>query len=388
MSYGPLFTNVIEAAAAPGQHTGHAVITIPDTKSSMPHQFEYPHLIHPATLDAIFHLIFVAYAEGNRMAEAAIPVSMGKMYIAANQPQGPGAMFVGFSHAVKSSDREAAGDLVVSDESWSETKIEVRDLAVRQVSSGGSDAMQSASAMLASPKRVAQLEWKADIDTLTGDAATELLRKSPPTGIHPALDVKLSSRLNLWLELACHKHADLRVLALGARSHPWLLDTLRQFAPRSGRRMTFQECTLLDSFEDDVNTIKQELVSDNLSIRFESLTLPSATPSQIEDLGTYDLFIIGLEGASLELQNYSRPKHPLSFHGPRKNSQTSRHSSPMQNICYGSREEMHQWTKKRCNLVPRQVCSARYALKCLRSFCHILLSIQRRNWPLRRRHPL
>ncbi|KAJ6443714.1 Polyketide synthase [Purpureocillium lavendulum] len=102
---------------AVGMEYGQATIAIPDTKATMPLGVELPHHIHPATLDAIFHLIFIALFEGKPMDEPAIPVTVDSIYIATDQLSGAGAKYVGFAQANKTNLREASGDLFVSDES-------------------------------------------------------------------------------------------------------------------------------------------------------------------------------------------------------------------------------------------------------------------------------
>jgi hypothetical protein len=80
----------------------------------MPHEFEYPHLIHPATLDAIFHLMLVSVSSGAAWKEAAVPFRLRRMFVANEQPQGAGSLFSGYSTAT-SSGAELSADLVVSD---------------------------------------------------------------------------------------------------------------------------------------------------------------------------------------------------------------------------------------------------------------------------------
>ncbi|KAL4914814.1 cytochrome P450 [Aspergillus aurantiobrunneus] len=135
--YGPTFRNLEEAAAVPGEHSGVGTITIPDTKTVMPHNFEYPHLIHPATLDAIFHLIFVSIGEGNELAETAIPTSLDGIYISTDLPQGAGAKYTGFGRAEPLSRRDSLGTIVVSDRDWTAgPKIIVEGMTVTEVSAG------------------------------------------------------------------------------------------------------------------------------------------------------------------------------------------------------------------------------------------------------------
>lgn len=109
MSYGPTFTNLTMAAAIESEQARRGVIVVPDTKSVMPCSYEYPHVIHPATLDSIFHLIFVTLFEGKPMTEAAIPVTVEKMFVATDQPAGAGTEFVGLSTGRKINERDSSG---------------------------------------------------------------------------------------------------------------------------------------------------------------------------------------------------------------------------------------------------------------------------------------
>ena len=56
LSFGPLFSNMQKARASPGRCI--AEIYTPNTAANMPSHFEYPHVIHPATLDSCLHAVF------------------------------------------------------------------------------------------------------------------------------------------------------------------------------------------------------------------------------------------------------------------------------------------------------------------------------------------
>ncbi|MCJ1396149.1 hypothetical protein MMC18_009038 [Xylographa bjoerkii] len=291
MGYGPLFTNLISAAAISGEHTGYGTVVIPDTSSSMPRNYEFPHLIHPATLDAIFHLIFVALNEGDAMKEAAIPVTMERMFIAADLPKGVGAKFVGFSRAVRTNSREASGDLVVSNEAWSDAKVIVHNMSVREVSSGDA-ARTSPSSSLGSPRRVAQLKWKEDIDHLTDKLAAKLLKEEAWKHQSTASS-EAAAQLSAWLERACHKHADLKVLVVNPKDNSDVLDLLSQYAPHSGQSMRFKECTIIEESQELLDQVEQTLLSKELAVDYEVLNLIETRHEGLEGFGPFDLVLAG-----------------------------------------------------------------------------------------------
>ena len=63
LEFGTLFQNLQEARACPGQCVG--IISIPDTTSMMPFKYESDYVVHPTTLDACFHPVFMAASGGN-----------------------------------------------------------------------------------------------------------------------------------------------------------------------------------------------------------------------------------------------------------------------------------------------------------------------------------
>lgn len=128
--YGPLFQNITSLRKDNKQCIFE--VKIPDTKSSMPKKFEYPHIVHPATLDSIFHTAF------SLRAEAMVPSSIGSIYVSLGHdlPRGVGRKFVGFAKAECQSCQKATLSISVSDESWktptpegiSDASIIVKDL--------------------------------------------------------------------------------------------------------------------------------------------------------------------------------------------------------------------------------------------------------------------
>ncbi|KAK8122160.1 polyketide synthase [Apiospora sp. TS-2023a] len=112
MNYGPLFQNI--TSLSKGEGICSYSVCIPDTKSSMPAQFEFAHLIHPATLDSIFQTAF-SLGDGSM-----VPSYIGSLYVSA-RPQPPteaGRELVGYAEAERRSPREASVTFVASNESW------------------------------------------------------------------------------------------------------------------------------------------------------------------------------------------------------------------------------------------------------------------------------
>ncbi|TDZ29479.1 Highly reducing polyketide synthase azaB [Colletotrichum spinosum] len=91
LNYGPCFQNVSSVST----HGTSCIskIRIPDTKSKMPANFEYPHVIHPATLDSMFHPLFAIDAK------PMVPSTIESVFVSAGIPKGAGHEFVGYALA-------------------------------------------------------------------------------------------------------------------------------------------------------------------------------------------------------------------------------------------------------------------------------------------------
>ncbi len=78
--YGPTFQNLVEIHS--GEHEGICVLRIPDTKAVMPQKFEYPHIIHPATLDSMFQMVFTTLTGAKESPlSVMVPTFLKSLYI-------------------------------------------------------------------------------------------------------------------------------------------------------------------------------------------------------------------------------------------------------------------------------------------------------------------
>ncbi|EXF79508.1 PKSN polyketide synthase for alternapyrone biosynthesis protein [Colletotrichum fioriniae PJ7] len=211
VEYGPTFRNVFEAGAVTGEHCAHGRISIPDTKSAMPFDFEYPHLIHPATMDAIFHLLFVAFSDGKPLQDAAVPYTLEQMYIAADLPRGEGGVFSGYAKRLRSDGRETSGDLIVSDETWSTPKLIIRDFALRQVTSS----QDSSSSSVKNARKVcAKLRWKEDVDFVRSPTSLLDSDQIHCSKVELAYDDEILRGLARLLDMLHHKRPGYEMLVV------------------------------------------------------------------------------------------------------------------------------------------------------------------------------
>lgn len=241
MVYGPTFRNMTSAHVHAQTRSAHGTITVPDTRAVMPAGFEFPHVVHPATLDAVFHLLFVGDTGGRPMAEASVPVSLGYMYIAADSAalSTAGHNLKGYTQCRPKSQKETVGTLVMApSEEFDEGLLVMRDFVAKEISSSAAPAEPLASMDDAkAPKRTGQLSWAEDVDLWTHDSMRAALGDSSD-----------EEQISGWLQRLCHKEPLLNVLVLDDGNEPQgLASLLRQYAPRDDRRFCFSKCTIVSN---------------------------------------------------------------------------------------------------------------------------------------------
>ncbi|KAI4101563.1 MAG: hypothetical protein L6R37_004889 [Teloschistes peruensis] len=117
LRYGPSFMKLAEIHK--GNYKGQCTMTIHDTKSIMPHAYEYDHLIHPSTLDNILQMLFPAMTSLNEeLTVAKVPTSIGRLFVSSSVPRTPGTCLQGYSKADTIGFRDVEASVVVSESSW------------------------------------------------------------------------------------------------------------------------------------------------------------------------------------------------------------------------------------------------------------------------------
>ncbi|KAH7203417.1 beta-ketoacyl synthase [Fusarium oxysporum] len=136
MRYGPTFRNMTELFAGPSASYG--VISIPDTKAIMPMRFEYPFVVHPATLDSALHLLFQSISgEDQSLNEAVVPFSFDRIFVSGKISTVPGTRLHGYSTAQKTSYNTWKSSITIS-EDLSEPMVIMEGLSLASVGDGGS----------------------------------------------------------------------------------------------------------------------------------------------------------------------------------------------------------------------------------------------------------
>lgn len=110
LNYGPAFSLVTGIQVGPGQSCCDVDISAVGLQG----KHQRPHIIHPGTLDAVFHLAFAALkGTHGHITQAMVPKTINEVVISAKIAYEAGARLKGFSKAVRHGFNEVMGDIVM-----------------------------------------------------------------------------------------------------------------------------------------------------------------------------------------------------------------------------------------------------------------------------------
>lgn len=169
LNYGPLFRNIVSLYK--GNKGCSYAVRVPDTRSTMPAQFEYPHIIHPATLDSIIQTALCLSDD------SMVPSYIGSIYISL-QPgllSGAGKELVGYAQAESQGIRKANVTFVASDKSWLDSQsvptqgplVVIKNMSFTALSTGHDNAQDARGGFLPNHHNLcSQLIWESAPDHL------------------------------------------------------------------------------------------------------------------------------------------------------------------------------------------------------------------------------
>ena len=273
MNYGPLFQNIGSIVSG----DGHCLfnVTVPDTKSKMPASFEYPHLVHPTTLDSMFHSLFAIECV------AMVPTFLKSLYVSADLTQTPHSILSGYAAATRSEDQGATATIVMKTRDKDEPQVIVDGLCLTAISSS-----ESESGFIPNFKNLCtEIVWREDADFSKSVDPLTLLQLLAHK--YPALSVlQVGERLDISTEI-------LRILSPGEDDAPslerftilcsdknsLLVDSfkdgkLRPFIEHLGNQgsisTTYDVILLVDTSLADVDTLEGHLKSTGVLMQAET----------------------------------------------------------------------------------------------------------------------
>jgi acyl transferase domain-containing protein len=163
LEYGPAFANVCEVRNGDGQSVG--TVRIPVVTSRIPNGSDRPHVVHPGTLDAVFHLAFAAVkGSRNDLSTAMVPKSIDTIAISANIPFQPGTQLPGFSRAGRHGLNELVADIVILDDQEDLPTVVIEGFLCAEIAGASSNSADHSGRSLAS-----QVTWRPAVGLLSSD---------------------------------------------------------------------------------------------------------------------------------------------------------------------------------------------------------------------------
>lgn len=141
MSYGPLFRNIVDLGR-PTKTTNPddddekeccATLVVPNTRAKMPMQFEFDHVIHPATLDAVFQTFFTLAGEEN--SEPMVPFFVESVRVAGGITKKVGAEMFGVAKGRSVGLREAEAGIDLWEKGADKHVVQVKGLRAMTIAS-------------------------------------------------------------------------------------------------------------------------------------------------------------------------------------------------------------------------------------------------------------
>jgi len=168
LDYGPVFANVCEARNRDGQSVG--AVRLPE--APMADITGRPYVVHPGTLDAVFHLAFAA-VKGGRYdpTTAMVPKSIDTVTISANIPFEAGTILPGFSNADRHGLSELNADIVMLDGTTQLPAIVIEGFLCAEIA--------GASAAVATKSLTGKLTWKPSMSLLAPEDLSSILSQLP-----------------------------------------------------------------------------------------------------------------------------------------------------------------------------------------------------------------
>lgn len=196
MAFGVTFRNLIRISSSNEQSSCN--IRVPNTAATMPENFEYPHLIHPALLESLTHMMIPALTgTKTTLKETLVPVFFESVYISNDSTTKPGDELQGYAIAKWHNRNLAEGSIVALDPHKTQplviiTKMQCQALQTWDVGTNEWQPVIETSKKYR--KLCSQMEWKIDPESFRTNESVDLRQ---------------------YLDCLFHKTPSLKILQLG-----------------------------------------------------------------------------------------------------------------------------------------------------------------------------
>ncbi|GAB1312343.1 Polyketide synthase [Madurella fahalii] len=257
LQYGLLFQGLAEIATGSGRCT--TTVKITDTKASMPAGAQSAHLIHPTTLDVIFHSMFTAMTDRGEsklgFKRAAVPISFDSLIFYTGIPSMAGDQLRSCCRIQRDGLHDLVADIYVSsDMAFDTPKIIVKGIRCRELppsATAGTGSNSTSNGPTTNVKApVGTLVWKPDLPLLDEAKLRDYLERD--CGNWPEF-VSI-------VDLAAHKNPDLAILEIGPSGVviDSLLPILRASQDKRDKNMRCSRYTVLVPETEAVPSLREK----------------------------------------------------------------------------------------------------------------------------------
>jgi zearalenone synthase (highly reducing iterative type I polyketide synthase) len=295
--YGPSFQNATDVRAGGGR--GYGTINIPDLGLDL---VPRPHVIHPATLDAVFHLIFGALkGSPDGMTQLMVPKTIDEVVISADIPCEAGAQLKGFSDITSRGFREVIAELVIGDGNTNTPAVKISGLCLQEVG-GHAETLDSWTARSV----CSSLVWKPSVSLLPYKDQEKVIKEACAKANIGLREPDLAASTDGQNSEQMY-HAISELIKLLHHSHP-SLSISEVFALSTTRPILSHLPGLVDVFktagcsiwcaDERARQVAEESHPESRDIRIELRDLIQPIPRPEAPLPTTDLMIMNLDASS------------------------------------------------------------------------------------------
>ncbi|KAL2849620.1 hypothetical protein BJX68DRAFT_275890 [Aspergillus pseudodeflectus] len=267
LNYGPTFSTMTEIRL--GKGASCCTVEVSDHGSTVvpPASIGKPYIIHPTTLDAMFHAVFAALkGPGGVLKGAMVPKSIDEITIAADMDIAEKSLFRGYATANKHGFREIMSDVHMLDNSLSKQAVSIRGFCCADVA----------------VNLCTTTTWLPAIELLSPEqlqSVVEALAKDAPELQESRVKVQE------LVKLAVQTTPGLSILELGGDALPILSDLA------AANVASLFDYTVASSNTEWLKSAEEQLAATNLQSRFTSFDLEKPVESQGLAQGSFDIIL-------------------------------------------------------------------------------------------------
>ncbi|RAL08511.1 polyketide synthase [Aspergillus homomorphus CBS 101889] len=289
--FGPTFQTVT-GARCNGKGQATASINVFQWPSS---QYPQAHVIHPTTLDGIFHLSTVALIENKDSTASmatAIPTSIRSLWVAAQGSSSPDAATVRAATWIKTQhSRGHEFDTAVTDQQ--ESRLLVRLQGLRSTIVAGAASQNHSTAPASGEETAAltayRLRLVPDLDTMGRTQVVQYCRQNQDFSLAP---------WQVYIQTLARKNPMLRILEIGVGSGEWTQEILHALSVDVTENAEPDNAMLYASYDcTDSSSVGFEKVAHGLGdvprLGFLTLDIETDPTEQGFALESYDLIVLG-----------------------------------------------------------------------------------------------